>query len=128
MAVTKLQLEIPEIDISTIKPQIEKTDYFPEIQQKISYDKSALDAFKMQNFDIGRSLSQSAAVSNIVNNYDYSSVTNNQSPENTQEIVLNAQFVVGENIVAEGVLNVLTDEIDERQGLKIQMKKRGLAT
>ena len=55
-------------------------------------------------------------------------MTNNSSPENTQEIVLNAQFVVGENIVADGVLNIMTDEIDERQGLKIQMKKRGLAT
>lgn len=41
-------------------------------------------------------------------------------------MTLNAQFIVGENIVADGVVDVISDKIDRRQGVKIQMKKRGI--
>ena len=41
-------------------------------------------------------------------------------------MTLNAQFIVGENIVADGILDVISDKVDRRQGIKIQMKKRGI--
>ena len=41
-------------------------------------------------------------------------------------MTLNAQFIVGENIVADGILDVISDKVDQRQGIKIQMKKRGI--
>ena len=41
-------------------------------------------------------------------------------------MTLNAQFIVGENIVADGILDVISDKVDRRQGIKIQMKKRGM--
>jgi RNA-binding protein YhbY len=43
-------------------------------------------------------------------------------------MTINAQFVVGEEVVAEGVIDLVSDEIDERQGVKIELNKRGVTT
>ena len=73
------------------------------------------------------SIAAASATSEIVNNnYSYSTVNNSESSKPTP-IVLNAQFVVGEEVVAEGVIDMTADKIDECQGIKIRMKKRGLA-
>ena len=72
-----------------------------------------------------------SATSDISSNYD--KVSNNTSSEisnlgNQQPMIINVEFVVGEEVVAEGVLDLIDGEIDERQGIRINMKKRGVAT
>ncbi len=67
----------------------------------------------------------------IINNYSYSSTsttTNSTTPETAPtNITLNATFKVGEEVVAEGVVDIAADKIDERQGVTVELKKRGLA-
>ena len=67
----------------------------------------------------------------VINNYSYSttSTTNNSTaPEaSPPNITLNATFKVGEEVVAEGVVDIAADKIDERQGVTVELKKRGLA-
>ena len=55
---------------------------------------------------------------------------NNSAPgrSDSQPIVLNAQFMIGEEVVAEGVVDLVADEIDERQGLKVKLKRKGVTT
>ncbi len=67
-----------------------------------------------------------SATSEIVsNNYNYSTI-NDTYTKNDNKININAQFIVGEEVVSEGVLSLVSDEIDRRQGVKIQMKRRGV--
>lgn len=66
------------------------------------------------------------STSEIVNNYSYSTTNSTQS-ETAQSITINAQLVVGEEIIAEGVVDLAADKIDERQGVVVELKKRGLA-
>lgn len=67
----------------------------------------------------------------VINNYSYSttSTTNNSTaPEALPpNITLNATFKIGEEVVAEGVVDIAADKIDERQGVTVELKKRGLA-
>ena len=70
---------------------------------------------------------QPSATSEIINNnYSYNSGTKSELSQPQQPMTLNAQFIVGENIVADGILDVISDKVDRRQGIKIQMKKRGI--
>lgn len=89
---------------------------------KAIYDHST----KSEHFD-----SSLSATSDISSNYD--KVSNNTSNEisnigSQQPMIINAEFVVGEEVIAEGVLDLIDGEIDERQGIRINMKKRGVAT
>lgn len=96
------------------------TNFVPDIYP------DAVQAFEIQGTGIN-SIAAASATSEIINNqYSYSTVNNSESSEPTP-IVLNAQFVVGEEVVAEGVIDMTADKIDEHQGIKIRMKKRGLA-
>lgn len=96
------------------------TNFVPDIYP------DAVQAFEIQGTGMN-SIAAASATSEIVNNnYNYSTVNNSESSEPTP-IVLNAQFVVGEEVVAEGVIDMTADKIDECQGIKIRMKKRGLA-
>ncbi|MBR3422697.1 MAG: phage tail tape measure protein [Ruminococcus sp.] len=68
----------------------------------------------------------------IINNYSYSTTStttnNSTAPESVPtNITLNATFKVGEEVVAEGVVDIAADKIDERQGVTVELKKRGLA-
>ena len=42
-------------------------------------------------------------------------------------ITLYVTFKVGEEIIADGVVDIASDKIDERQGVTVELKKRGLA-
>ena len=76
---------------------------------------------------IENSFTQPSTAAQVINNsYTYNTSATSGSADSTQEIVINAQFIVGEEVVAEGVIDTIVDEIDERQGLKIELKKRGL--
>ena len=88
----------------------------------------ALSSFSSRSERFDSSLS---ATSNISNSYINSTANNSNSVANTgnnKPIVINAEFVVGEEVVAEGVMNLIDGEIDERQGMRVNMKKRGVAT
>lgn len=108
-------------DIAEDAPNpFKSTNFVPDIYP------DAVQAFEIQGTGIN-SIAAASATSEIINNqYSYSTVNNSESSEPTP-IVLNAQFVVGEEVVAEGVIDMTADKIDEHQGIKIRMKKRGLA-
>lgn len=68
------------------------------------------------------------STSEIVNNYSYSTTTNNNSTEvSPQPITINARFTMDGEDFAEGFAEIAADRIDERQGVTIELKKRGLA-
>lgn len=90
--------------------------------------RTALTSRKML---VGLSEAMPSATSDIISNsYSYTNTTvnNSSTTSGTSNITLNAQFVVGEEVVAEGVLDIVDDAIDERQGLKVTMKRRGVTT
>lgn len=121
--VPEIKVDIPDIELPDDNGD-RKPPRFPQI------DSSAYRAFD----SIG-SLDRNVAptsTTEIINNYSYSSststTTNNTAPEPTPtNITLNATFKVGEEVVAEGVVDIAADKIDERQGVTVELKKRGLA-
>ena len=91
----------------------------------------ARDMLTSRKMIVGLSEAMPSATSDIINNqYTYNNTVNNSTPgrSESQPIVLNAQFMVGEEVVAEGVVDLVADEIDERQGLKVQLKRKGVTT
>lgn len=91
----------------------------------------ARDMLTSRKMIVGLSEAMPSATSDIINNqYTYNNTVNNSAPgrSESQPIVLNVQFVVGEEIVAEGVIDLVANEIDERQGLKVQLKRKGVTT
>ncbi len=89
---------------------------------------SAVQAFVSRSAAADTSLSAPSPTSDIVNNYNSYSTYNNAPAAQPQPMTINAQFVVGEEVVAEGVIDLVSDEIDERQGVKIELNKRGVTT
>lgn len=91
----------------------------------------ARDMLTSRKMIVGLSEAMPSATSDIINNqYTYNSTVNNSAPgrSDSQPIVLNAQFMIGEEVVAEGVVDLVADEIDERQGLKVKLKRKGVTT
>lgn len=118
--------ELPKLEIDI--PDIPKPDK-PDAPQPIITDE-AIAAIALQQTLIDRSDTAPSATSDIINNqYTYNTVNNsNQQSSEQRSIALTAQFIVGEEVVAEGVLDIVDEAIDERQGLRVQMKKRGVTT
>ncbi len=108
------------------------TDEMPSVRrdavqavEKIIPESGAVDALRINQPTMNSSFTQSVATSQITNNYTQSTINNtDNSPKN---ITLHAQFVVGEEVVAEGVTNIIADKIDDRQGVTVRLKKRGVA-
>lgn len=131
----KLEIEIP--DFPKPEPQGEPAPKFDidttdEPKRSPAITDDAVSAIGTQILSLDRYSAAPSATSDIINNqYNYSSSTVNNNgagaPE-PQPIVLNAQFVVGEEVVAEGVLDIVEPAIDERQGLRVTMKRRGVTT
>ncbi len=120
--------EIPEVGKNALKAFESLKFSSPEIGFKAvpEIDSSAFSALSKQDLSIDSSLIQPDISSVINNNYTYNS--SSASPENQQEIVINAHFSVGEEVVAQGVGRILLSEADKQQGIDIQLKKRGLTT
>jgi phage-related protein len=93
------------------------TDEMPKVNTEI--DNSALAAVSRLN--LTESFPKPSPITGGGLNY----VSGGSSP---QEIVINAKFAVGEEVVAEGVTRLVTDEVDKRQGVDIKLKERGLTT
>lgn len=108
--------------ISNADIQIEDSEKVPVI------DASALAALNAQSMNINSSFIQPAAVSEVVNNsYTYNSTPDGRSaPESVTGLTINANFAVGEEVVAEGVKTIILNEVDKQQGIDIQLKKRGV--
>lgn len=93
--------------------------------EKIIPESGAADALRINQPTMNSGFMQSVTTSQITNNYTQSTVNNtDNSPKN---ITLHAYFEVGEEIVAEGVTNIIADKIDDRQGVTVKLKKRGVA-
>lgn len=114
-----LEIDIPDFDIPDNRrppriPQIDSTAY------------QALSGIGSLDRNIAPT-----STAEIINNYSYSTTTtnnNSSAPETAPaNIILNATFKVGEEVVAEGVVDIAADKIDERQGVTVELKKRGLA-
>lgn len=112
-----------EFEIDSDAPRISVEADIPEI------DDSAVAALDLYGSPSDPAIARPSATSEVINNsYNYSTVHNNGTDGNPQPVQINAQFIVGEEVVAEGVVDVAADGIDERQGVTVKMKKRGLAT
>ena len=129
----KLEIEIP--DLPKPEPQGEPAPKFyidstDEPKRAPAITDDALSAMAVQQFIIDRSDSVPSATSDIISTqYSYNStVNNNQTNSEIPPIALTAQFIVGEEVVAEGVLDIVEPAIDERQGLRVTMKRRGVTT
>ena len=116
---------IPEIGREAV---LSLTDISPEIKVRAvpDIDSSAVTALSVQSAALDSTAAQPSPTSDITtNNYNYSTVNN--APEGDQVIELHAQFVGGEEVVAEGVATVAADKIDRQQGVTVKLKERGLA-
>jgi phage-related protein len=117
---------IPEIGREAVKSL---EDISPEIKVRAvpDIDSSAYSALTVQSAIADTSVSEPSPTSDITNNvYNYSTV-NNSAPADDKTIELHAQFIVGEEVVAEGVATVAADKIDQKQGVTVKLKERGLA-
>ena len=142
----ELQVEVPEIELPKLEidiPDIPKPDKPDAPAPNLDTDppkssapqpivtNDALTAMTAQQILIDRSDAAPSATSDIINNqYTYNNTVNNSNQQSSEPQLrsLTAQFIVGEEIVAEGVLDLVDEAIDERQGLRVQMKKRGVTT
>jgi hypothetical protein len=93
-------------------------------------DSSAYSALNSESIDLSGTFKQTVAASEVINNsYTYSSTdTGRNETDSTQDIIINARFIVGEEVIAEGVKKIVVDEVDKQQGIDVQLKKRGLTT
>ena len=95
--------------------------------EKMKVDVSAVQAVEENSFSLNSGLVRPSPTSETVNNTYYN--TNTAVAQNGENggITINAQLVVGEETVAEGIISTTADKIDEHQGMKIHLRKRGLA-
>ena len=116
----ELEIDIPDVDI----PDGDRRP--PRIPQIDSTAYQALSGIGSLDRNIAPT-----STAEIINNYSYSTTTtnnNSSAPETAPaNIILNATFKIGEEVVAEGVVDVAADKLDERQGVTVELKKRGLA-
>lgn len=133
-ALSNLDLNAPKVGIDIIDPMAELPALSQSDVEARSYPiiaDDAIMAIATQRLMIEKSDVLPSATSDIVNNqYTYNNTVNNSNQQSSEPQLrsLTAQFIVGEEIVAEGVLDLVDEAIDERQGLRVQMKKRGVTT
>lgn len=133
--------EIPPIDIEIVKPEIPKIDIeddFPEHRSPkaehdalkeinvISFDKESLRALENASVTMNAGISQPSPTSEITNNYNYNTV-NKGSNMGSQHITIPVSLNMDGKIIADGVADIVLDEVDKQQGITVQMKKRGIA-
>lgn len=122
----ELSFDVPEIDIPELEISVKDIE-IPDLKINPNIEPENIKLLENQSLNLNSGLVQPSATSEIVNNtYNYSSSTTNHS-ENPQNIVLNAQFSIDNEVIAEGMTNIISDQVDESQGIKIQLKRRGLA-
>lgn len=120
-ALQGLEVLKPEVKLPAIKIDLDD----PDRNDSPSFAPGALRIMSAQTTDIS-SISQPSPTSDIVNNYSYSTVNNTTATEAVGSPV-NIQLVIGEEIIAEGVVDIASDKLDKAQGQKVVLRKRGLA-
>lgn len=131
----KLEMEVPELDVDFPKltvdfPDIDLPD-FPDDDRKPRVPQIDSSAYQALGSGISSATSSIAPqpTSAVYNNYSYSTntINNANSGENVNHITFHAHFTIGEEEIAEGFVDIAADKIDERQGVTVNLKKRGLA-
>lgn len=108
--------ELPDVGKEAVKT-------FTSIRFTPDIDPGALRVLEHQGTGMN-DIAQPSPTSEITNNqYSYSTVNNNNSPEVPDSASGNIQIFIGEEMIAD----IAMDEIDKKQGEKIRLRKRGLA-
>lgn len=131
-----LEVEVPDITLPKPENLNGSVPHFDDDRPDSSRPQpmvadDAVMAIATQQILINKSDAAPSTTSDIINNqYTYNNTVNNNDASTAEPRIttLNAQFIVGEEVVAEGVLDIVDNEIDERQGLRVQMKRRGVTT
>ena len=123
-AMKELEVLRPEIELPSMKIDLDIPDGSSGPRTPI-IDAGALRLMSSQTADIS-DISQPSPTSDIVNNYSYSTVNNTTSAE-PESVPVNIQLIVGEEVLAEGTVDLAGDKLDRSQGQKVVLRKRGLA-
>lgn len=108
--------ELPDVGKEAVKT-------FSSIRFAPDIDPGAIRALELHGTGMN-GIAQPSPTSEIVNNqYSYSTVNNNNSSEMPDSPSGNIQIFIGEEMITD----IAMDEIDKKQGQKIQLRKRGLA-
>ena len=113
-------------DIPKYRPPKAERDAIEEISV-ISFDKESLRALESARAVMNTGFSQPSPTSEITNNYSYSTVNQNAGTVGSQNITIPVSLVMDGKVIADGVADIVLDEVDKQQGVTVQMKKRGVA-
>ena len=119
---------IGEDGAEAIIPLENNTEWIDKVADRFALKiaPEAVDALRRQSAYIDSGYTPSPT-SDIVNNYSYSTVNNNTSGDTSDSQPVNIQLIVGDEIIADGVVDLAGDKIDKAQGQKVVLRKRGLA-
>ena len=118
---------IGEDGAEAIIPLENNTEWIDKVADRFALKiaPEAVDALRKQSAYIDSGYTPSPT-SDIVNNYSYSTVNNTTSAE-PESVPVNIQLIVGEEVLAEGTVDLAGDKLDRSQGQKVVLRKRGLA-
>lgn len=140
-----IETDIPKAEIKSEtvyifdKDGIDEKDDFPkrytpkaeydavEEIKVIRFDNDSLKALESARLTMNTGFSQPSPMSEITNNYNYSTVNKGADTTASQNITIPVSLVMDGQIIAEGLADIVLDEVDKQQGVTVQMKKRGIA-
>lgn len=140
-----IETDIPKAEIKSEtvyifdKDGIDEKDDFPKFYtpkaeydaveeiKVIRFDNDSLKALESARLTMNTGFSQPSPMSEITNNYNYSTVNKGADTTASQNITIPVSLVMDGQIIAEGLANIVLDEVDKQQGVTVQMKKRGIA-
>ncbi len=140
-----IETDIPKAEIKSKtvyifdKDGIDEKDDFPkrytskaeydavEEIKVIRFDNDSLKALESAQLTMNTGFSQPSPMSEITNNYNYSTVNKGADTTASQNITIPVSLVMDGQIIAEGLADIVLDEVDKQQGVTVQMKKRGIA-
>ncbi len=125
--VTRPELSwIGEDGAEAVIPLENNTEWIDKVADRFALKVApeAVDALRRQSAYIDSGYT-SSPTTDIVNNYSYSTVNNNTEHPDSQPV--NIQLIVGDEVIAEGVVDIASDKMDKAQGEKVVLRKRGLA-
>lgn len=140
-----IETDIPKAEIKSEtvyifdKDGIDEKDDFPKLYtpkaeydaveeiKVIRFDNDSLKALESARLTMNTGFSQPSPMSEITNNYNYSTVNKGADTTASQNITIPVSLVMDGQIIAEGLADIVLDEVDKQQGVTVQMKKRGIA-
>ncbi len=116
-------IRLPEPEMPDMKAE---HDAIGEISV-IGFDPESLIALESARLTMNAGFYQPSPTSGITNNYNYNTVNKGSDAVGSQNITIPVSLVMDGKIIADGLADTVLDEVDERQGIEVQMKKRGVA-